>query len=58
MSSLDYGYELNEVEDAVQALALAQQLGIPTPHVKRVIADQQNAYCIMDRIEGITLEHM
>jgi hypothetical protein len=51
-------YELTEVEDAVQAIGFARQLGIPTPSIKRVIPDQQNAYCIMDRIEGITLEHV
>lgn len=51
-------YEPNEVEDAVHAIACAQQLGIPTPRIRRVITDQQNAYCIMDRIEGTTLEHM
>lgn len=51
-------YEPTEVEDVVQAMEFAQRLGIRAPSIKRVIRDQQNAYCIMDRIEGNTLERV
>ena len=48
----------SEINDALGAIEFAQQLGIPVPPVRRVITDQQNAYCIMDRIEGITLDNI
>jgi hypothetical protein len=35
---------------------LAHQLGVRVPHIKRVIEFNGDAYCIMERIEGTTLE--
>jgi hypothetical protein len=51
-------YHPTEVEDAVQAMEFAQRLGIRVLSTKRVIRDKINAYCIMGRIEGTTLEHV
>ncbi|PTU19357.1 hypothetical protein P175DRAFT_0533791 [Aspergillus ochraceoroseus IBT 24754] len=49
-------HDPTEVEDVVQAMGFARQLGIPPPPIRKVIANEQNAYCIMERVEGITLE--
>jgi hypothetical protein len=49
-------YEPSEVEDAVKAMEIARQLGIRAPCTKRVVRNEQNAYCIIDRVEGTTLE--
>lgn len=51
-------YDPSEVEDAVKATEVASQLGIRGPSIQRVIKNQENAYAIMDRIEGATLDVM
>ena len=49
----------NEIEDTMQAVRVARQLGIRTPTVKRVVKFNANdAYCVMDRIHGATLEEV
>jgi serine/threonine protein kinase len=49
-------YQPNLVEDTVRVVELARQLGVRVPDIKRVIELNGNAYCIMERIEGTTLE--
>jgi serine/threonine protein kinase len=49
-------YRPDLVEDTVRVVELARQLGIRVPHIKRVIEFNSNAYCIMERIGGSTLE--
>lgn len=44
------------VEDSIRAAELARALGIRVPSIKRKIEANDNAYCVMERIEGITLE--
>ncbi|KAF1809592.1 kinase-like protein [Eremomyces bilateralis CBS 781.70] len=45
-------------EDTVKAIENALQLGIPAPRIQRVVQYNGNAYCIIDRIQGTTLEAM
>lgn len=40
----------------IKAIDIACQLGIRAPTVKRIIRNGLNAYCVMDRIPGRTLE--
>lgn len=49
-------YELALVEDVVRAMDTACQLGIRVPHFKRIIECDGDTYCIMECIEGTTLE--
>ena len=49
-------YEPKLVEDTVRAVELACQLGVRVPRIERMIQCNGKAYCIMERIEGITLE--
>jgi Phosphotransferase enzyme family len=49
-------YEPPLVEDTVKAMEVARQLGIRAPCIRRIIAYQGNAYCVMERIHGSTLE--
>ncbi|GIK07374.1 hypothetical protein Aspvir_003037 [Aspergillus viridinutans] len=49
-------YEPSEVEDALKATEVASQLGIRCPSVRKMIKTQGNAYTIMDRMEGTTLD--
>ena len=49
-------YQPDMVEDTVRVVELARQLGVRVPHIKRVIEFNGDAYCIMERIEGATLE--
>lgn len=49
-------YQPSEVEDAVKATEVAGQLGIRGPSIQKVIKNEENAYAIMDRIEGVTLD--
>jgi hypothetical protein len=44
------------LEDAVKAMEVAHALGIPVPFTRRTIRNDSGAYCIMDLIEGGTLE--
>ena len=47
---------LPEVEDALKATQVANQIGIRGPSVRKIIKSQKNAYSIMDRVEGATLD--
>ncbi|KAG6126947.1 hypothetical protein E4U47_007448, partial [Claviceps purpurea] len=50
------GYENGDmVEDALSAMKFASQLGIPVPHIERVVHGY-GVYCIMERIPGTTLD--
>ncbi|KAJ5471619.1 hypothetical protein N7530_008976 [Penicillium desertorum] len=49
-------YEPSEVEDALKATEVASQLGICGPSVRKIIKNEENAYTIMDRAEGTTLD--
>ena len=49
-------YNPDEVEDMIHATDIACKLGIRAPTTKRIIKNGPNAYCIMDRIPGKTLE--
>ncbi len=49
-------HEPDLIEDTAQAMDVACRLGIRVPSVKRIVKNQENAYCIMQRIEGATLE--
>lgn len=51
-------YEPPLVEDVVKSSEVARQLGIRAPCIKRTISYEGNAYCIMERIRGTTLEEM
>ncbi|KAF1961360.1 hypothetical protein CC80DRAFT_522810 [Byssothecium circinans] len=51
-------YQPPLVEDMVKATEVARQLGTRTPCIKRIIMNEANAYCIMERIRGNTLEEM
>ncbi|KAL5363950.1 hypothetical protein BJX96DRAFT_127421 [Aspergillus floccosus] len=45
-------YNPSEVEDALKATEVANQLAIRGPFIRKLIKNQHNAYIIMDRIEG------
>jgi hypothetical protein len=49
-------YESSEVEDALKATEVASQLGICGASVRKIIKNEENAYTIMDRAEGTTLD--
>jgi tRNA A-37 threonylcarbamoyl transferase component Bud32 len=49
-------YETSELEDALKATEVASQLGIRCPSVRKIIKNRGNAYIIMDRVEGTTLD--
>ncbi|BCS19895.1 uncharacterized protein APUU_20327S [Aspergillus puulaauensis] len=49
-------YESSEVQDAFKATEVARQLGIRGPSIQKVIKNQENAYAIMGRIQGATLD--
>ncbi|KAE8362826.1 hypothetical protein BDV27DRAFT_146633 [Aspergillus caelatus] len=49
-------HEPSEVEDALKATEVAGQLGIRGPSVRNIIKNQENAYTIMDRARGTTLD--
>lgn len=51
-------YEPPLIEDMVKATDVARQLGIRAPCIKRIITHEGNAYCIMERIRGTTLEEI
>ncbi|KAG9231243.1 kinase-like domain-containing protein [Amylocarpus encephaloides] len=42
--------------DAVEAMEVAHALGIRVPFTRRIIKNDSSACCIMDLIEGVTLE--
>ncbi|PYI04090.1 hypothetical protein BO78DRAFT_462887 [Aspergillus sclerotiicarbonarius CBS 121057] len=47
---------IKEAEDTVKAMEVAQQLGIRGPCVQRMVIDETTAHCVMNRIEGTTLD--
>ncbi|EAW18030.1 uncharacterized protein NFIA_079720 [Aspergillus fischeri NRRL 181] len=49
-------YEPSDVEDALKATEVASQLRIRGPSVRKIIKTQENAYLIMNRVEGTTLD--
>lgn len=49
-------YQPNLVEDMTRAMEVAQQLGVRVPCIKRTIMFHGDTFCIMERIEGTTLE--
>lgn len=49
-------YDPSDVEDALKATEVASQLGIRGLSVRKIIKNQENAYTIMDRIKGTTLD--
>lgn len=51
-------YERSEIEDVAEATEVAGRLGIRVPCTKKIVMDGRNAYCIMDYVEGVTLEVM
>lgn len=51
-------YNPDEVEDMIHATDIACRLGIRTPTTKRIIRNGPDAYCVMDRIPGRTLEEL
>ncbi|KAH8702751.1 kinase-like domain-containing protein [Phaeosphaeriaceae sp. PMI808] len=44
------------IKDTVKATVVAHQLGIRVPSIKRIITFGKHVYCIMERIQGSTLE--
>ncbi|KAB8222629.1 hypothetical protein BDV33DRAFT_201330 [Aspergillus novoparasiticus] len=46
----------SEVEDALKATEVASQLGLRGPSVLKVFKNRGNAYTIMNRVEGTTLD--
>lgn len=51
-------YEPPLIEDAIKATETARQLGIRAPCIKRTITYEGNVFCVMERIQGATLEEM
>jgi hypothetical protein len=51
-------YEPRLLEDVIKATQTARQLGIRAPCIKRKITYEGGAFCVMDRIQGATLEEM
>ncbi|MCJ1259908.1 hypothetical protein MMC24_007747 [Lignoscripta atroalba] len=49
-------YQPHLVEDTARAMDVAHELGIRVPCFKRTVKYKANAYCIMERIKGTTLE--
>ncbi|KAE8321899.1 hypothetical protein BDV39DRAFT_197173 [Aspergillus sergii] len=49
-------YEPSEVEDALKATEVSSQLGTRRPSVLKVFKNRRNAYTIMNRVEGTTLD--
>lgn len=49
-------YEPHRVEDVLRAMDVARGLGVRVPCVKRTVKYEADAYCIMERIKGTTLE--
>jgi serine/threonine protein kinase len=51
-------YQPGLIEDTLKAMELARRLGVRVPSVKRVVEFEGMTYCIMERIEGTTLEEV
>ncbi|KAF1847825.1 kinase-like protein [Cucurbitaria berberidis CBS 394.84] len=49
-------YVPEALEDSVRAVEVARQLGVRVPDIKRTIKSNDGAFCIMECIEGTTLE--
>ncbi|KAL9104550.1 MAG: hypothetical protein Q9163_000524 [Psora crenata] len=50
--------DIDEVEDTIQAVPVARRLGIRTPSIERAITVDNYVFCVMERIEGSTLEEL
>ena len=48
----------HQIEDVMQAVRVARQLGIRVPRVERVVEVDDQMFYIMERIKGATLEVM
>ena len=44
------------IDDTLKAMEVARCLGVRVPHVKRVVEFDGTAYCIIERVDGVTLE--
>ncbi len=51
-----YYYPKSALQDVSKAIEVARKLGIRTPCFQRIVDHHSGAYCIMDRINGETLE--
>ncbi|KAF2254543.1 kinase-like protein [Trematosphaeria pertusa] len=51
-------YEPPLIEDMVKATEAARRLGIRAPCIKRTIIYEGSAFCVMERIQGATLEEI
>jgi hypothetical protein len=49
-------YRDGEVEDTVQAVNVALRLGVRAPRIHHVVELDGDRFCVMDRIDGRTLE--
>ena len=49
-------YDAECIDDEIKATETAHHLGIPVPSVKRIVTVGVDAYCIMERAAGKTLE--
>jgi len=49
-------YTPDILEDTIKVIEVARQSGIRAPCIKRIIRHNNDAYCIMERIQGTTLE--
>lgn len=47
---------IEQLDDEVAGLNIAQQLHIRVPTVKRVVQTGRTSYVVMDRVHGMTLE--
>ncbi|KAF2785864.1 kinase-like protein [Melanomma pulvis-pyrius CBS 109.77] len=51
-------YEPSLIEDVIKTTEVVRQLGIRAPCIKRTIIYERDAFCVMERIQGATLEEM
>jgi hypothetical protein len=49
-------YRGDQVEDTVRAVDVARRLGVRAPSIQRVVDVNRGRFCVMERIEGTTLE--
>lgn len=49
-------YRIDRVEDTIRAVDIARRLGIRAPSIERTVKVDNYIFCVMERIEGTTLE--
>lgn len=49
-------YPFEILQDTIEAMEAARQLGVRVPAIKRIVTSNRKTYLIMERIDGVTLE--